>query len=142
MENVGRYCFLRYGTESAAPSTEHNYVRVFACDSHPNRCRLFKIVGLNPNREGHVRYRLVNEKDESEVTLVELDDVVVVSRYVLTSRPSWHQRNAGHQFGSVILLWMTDEQRDKRRVKDGDTLWSGEEAERIWNTIEPILNKL
>ena len=47
--------------------------------------------------------------------------MIVVSEYAVTTPPSWHQRKAGHAYGSIMLLWWTDE------------------SPHIWDTVVPEL---
>ncbi len=146
LKNLNRQCFLKLvpGMENKH-DVNHRGIPVEPVwddrDLTGKTPRMFRIVGFQRNFRGDVCYRVHQMPDAPHGRCAGPDDVIVVSMYAVTTPPSWHQQRAGHIYGSILLLWMTDaEVEDFRSRLDADsTLHTREGSPHIWENEIPKL---
>lgn len=142
LNNHKRLCFLKLVPGMINPhNVNHRGVPISPkwCDKHlaGDKPRVFRIEGFQKNYRGDPCYRIHEVPNDTFGRCASPEDVIVVSEYAVTTPPSWRQ----WPYGSILLLWMTDEEvADFREKMDANsTLHSRDESPRIWDHDIPKL---
>jgi hypothetical protein len=148
LKNHKRLCFLKLVPGMINPHhVQHRGIPVTPkwCDKQlaGDTPRVFRVEGYQKNYRGDPCYRIHEVSRDEFGRCASPSDVIIVGEYAVTTPPSWHQRKAGHAYGSIMLLWMTDEEAADFRTKLGEnsTLHTRSEAPHIWDTVEPKVSE-
>lgn len=143
VHNVGRDCYLKLVEGMTNPlGAQVNGVAVTPLwrDQRPtDEPRLFQVAGIQNDYKGTVCYRLHAHGGDKFGRCAGVDEVIFVPAldegkedYAVTSKPSWHQKRAGHAHGSVLFLKLTAKEAKARELEPGLTLHSRKESPHIW----------
>lgn len=146
LKNHKRLCFLKLVPGMINPhQVEHRGIPVTPkwCDKRlaGDKPRVFRVEGYQKNYRGDPCYRIHEIPNDTFGRCASPSEVIVVSEYAVTNPPSWHQRRAGHAYGSILLLWMTDEEAANFRAKldASSTLHSRDKSPHVWDAVVPEL---
>lgn len=146
--NIGRSCHLKLVDGMTNPlGAQVNGVAVTPLwrDQRPTaEPRLFQVAGIQKDYKGTICYRLHAHGGDKFGRCAGIDEVIFVPAldegkedYAIVSPPSWHQKKAGHIYGSVVFLKMTAEEAKARELGHDQMLISRVDAPHIWRDQPP-----